>query len=65
MEIFTRLRNNLSGSNNRGSVQVNLTYPLTQRYDLLLQYFNGYGDSLIDYNSHQSRFSLGVQLRFL
>jgi phospholipase A1/A2 len=65
IEIFTRIRNNLSGSQNRGSVQVNLTYPLSQRYDLLLQYFNGYGDSLIDYNSHQSRFSLGVQLRFL
>ena len=65
VEVLARLRNNLKSSNNRGSIQLNMTYPLSQRYDVLLQYFNGYGDSLIDYNNHQSRFSLGVQLRFL
>lgn len=65
IEVFTRLRNNLKSTDNRGSVQFNITYPLSQRYDVLLQYFNGYGDSLIDYNNHQSRMSLGVQLRFL
>ena len=65
IEVFTRLRNNLKSTDNRGSVQFNMTYPLSQRYDVLLQYFNGYGDSLIDYNNHQSRVSLGVQLRFL
>lgn len=65
MEILTRIRNNLRSSQNRGSVEVNLTYPLSHRYDLLIQYFNGYGDSLIDYNRQQSRFSIGVQLRFL
>lgn len=65
VEVFTRLRNNLKRTDNRGSIQLNMTYPLSQRYDVLLQYFNGYGDSLIDYNNHQSRVSLGVQLRFL
>lgn len=59
------VRNNLRTSNNKGSVEVNVTYPLSENYDLLLQYFKGYGDSLIDYNRHQQRIGLGVQLKFL
>ncbi|MBF7074768.1 phospholipase A [Glaciecola sp. MH2013] len=62
---LTRLRNNLSFSKNRGSVELNLTYPINDRYDWLFQYFNGYGDSLIDYNQHQQRVSLGIQLKLL
>lgn len=62
--VLTLLRNNLK-SDNRGSFELNLTYPITDRYDLTLQYFNGYGDSLIDYNRHQQRIGLGIQLKFL
>jgi len=65
VKLLALLRNNLSTSNNRGSVELNLTYPINNRYEWLLQYFNGYGDSLIDYNRHQQRVSLGIQLRFL
>ena len=42
-----------------------MTYPLSDRYEILLQYFNGYGDSLIDYNRSQERIGLGFQLTFL
>jgi phospholipase A1 len=63
--LLSMLRNNLSSSNNRGSIELNLTYPINDRYEWLLQYFNGYGDSLIDYNRHQQRIGLGIQLRFL
>ncbi|MFT2090059.1 phospholipase A [Paraglaciecola sp. 2405UD69-4] len=63
--ISALVRNNLRTSNNKGSIELNLTYPLTTNYDLLFQYFNGYGDSLIDYNRHQQRVGLGVQLKFL
>ena len=62
--LLTLLRNNLRLDNNRGSVELNLSYALSERYNLLLQYFNGYGDSLIDYNRHQQRIGLGVQLAF-
>lgn len=65
LDIFSRVRNNLSLNDNRSGIEINITYPFTQRYDILVQYFNGYGDSLIDYNRHQQRFSLGMQIRFL
>ncbi|MDF2176753.1 phospholipase A [Aliiglaciecola sp. CAU 1673] len=62
--LMTLIRNNLKTSDNKGSIGLHLSYPLSDRYELLLQYFNGYGDSLIDYNRHQQRISLGVQLAF-
>lgn len=65
LNFATRIRNNLSLSDNRGSAEFNITYPINDRYDFLFQYFNGYGDSLIDYNNHQHRISAGVQLKFL
>jgi phospholipase A1 len=64
-KVMALLRNNLNLGNNRGSIQLDLTYPLTDRYELLFQYFNGYGDSLIDYNRSQERVGLGFQLLFL
>ncbi|MCC2617412.1 phospholipase A [Aestuariibacter halophilus] len=64
-QLMTMLRNNLKSSDNKGSIELNLTYPVTERYSVLLQYFNGYGDSLIDYNRHQQRIGIGVQLTFL
>lgn len=63
--VFSRIRNNLSLSDNRSGLEVDLSYQLNDRYDFLIQYFNGYGDSLIDYNRHQQRISLGFKLRFL
>ncbi|QJR82902.1 phospholipase A [Alteromonas pelagimontana] len=64
-QILALLRNNMNFNTNRGSIELNLTYPITDRYELLLQYFNGYGDSLIDYNHSQERIGVGFQLVFL
>ncbi|TYK65728.1 phospholipase A [Colwellia echini] len=63
-ELVGKLRNNLKLDDNKGSIELNISYPITDNYDILLQYFNGYGDSLIDYNRHQSRIGLGMQLKF-
>ncbi|WP_416306336.1 phospholipase A [Neptunicella sp. SCSIO 80796] len=63
-QMLAKLRNNLKTSHNKGSIELNLTYAISDRYDLILQYFNGYGDSLIDYNNYQQRIGLGVQLAF-
>lgn len=64
-KLLALMRNNLNFGHNRGSIQLNLTYPLSDRYEILLQYFNGYGDSLIDYNRSQERIGVGFQLMFL
>lgn len=63
--VLSILRNNLKFSDNKGSLELNLSYPISNRYEVLLQYFTGYGDSLIDYNRYQQRIGLGIQLSFL
>jgi phospholipase A1 len=65
LALSSKIRNNLSFKDNRSGVEINVTYPINDRYDFLVQYFNGYGDSLIDYNRHQQRISAGMQIRFL
>ncbi|APD86885.1 phospholipase [Alteromonas sp. Mex14] len=65
LKVLALLRNNLDFDENRGSIQLDFTYPISDRYEVLLQYFNGYGDSLIDYNRSQERIGIGFQLLFL
>ena len=64
-DLIARIRNNLSFSDNRSGIELNLSYPINERYDFMIQYFNGYGDSLIDYDRHLQRISMGIKLRFL
>ena len=64
-KVLALLRNNLDFDENRGSIQLDFTYPISDRYEVLPQYFNGYGDSLIDYNRSQERIGIGFQLLFL
>lgn len=53
------LRNNLK-SDNRGAITLDYSYPIFESVYLHLQYFNGYGDSLIDYNRAIERVGVGV-----
>jgi len=63
------LRNNLRGSHNLGAVQLDWSIPLSMiwsevgdKFSFYVQYFNGYGESLLDYNQSVNRISAGFML---
>jgi phospholipase A1/A2 len=60
-EASVLIRNNLR-SDNKGAVELGLSFPLWGRLRGYAQYFNGYGESLIDYNYRMERIGLGVLL---
>lgn len=57
-------RNNLESGFSRGAVELGWSFPLFG-YPFLkgyIQYFSGYGESLIDYNHYVNRIGLGLQI---
>ena len=56
------LMNNLRDKHNRTSVEVNWSFPVSDSVKAHIQYYNGYGESLIDYNERTHRIGLGISL---
>jgi phospholipase A1 len=54
------LRNSLMTRDNRGSFEIDWSVPMSRRLKGLVQYYNGYAESLIDYNVRTRRLGLGI-----
>ena len=59
--VDLKLRNNFNG---KGSIEASYSYPAFGRDDLFLyiKLFNGYGESLINYDSHIQKFGIGFSI---
>lgn len=63
--LNTMLRNNLNFKRNKGAIQADLGYDLLHNGVFwYFQYFNGYGESLIDYNKAIQRLSIGFLISY-
>lgn len=56
------LRNNLKLQRNRGAMQLGWSFPLTPKLKGYVQWFYGFGESLVDYKVRQNTLGAGVQL---
>lgn len=59
-EYAVKVRGNPSTGN--GAIKVGMTFPFFAKFRAFVQYFAGYGDSLIDYDHYQQRLGIGVAL---
>ncbi len=57
------IRNNLDVHDNNGAFQLEWSFPLLTSVSGYIQYFNGYGESLLDYNADASRIGVGFILK--
>ena len=57
--VTMMFRNNFD-TPNYGAFELDWSFPMSRRARWLIQYFNGYGESLIDYNARSHRLGIGV-----
>ncbi|WP_028108091.1 phospholipase A [Ferrimonas futtsuensis] len=55
-------RNNLDFDDNRGAVELGWSFPIGNKVRGYVQYFYGYGESLIDYNVRSNRIGIGLEM---
>ncbi|MCH8499216.1 MAG: phospholipase A [Marinobacter sp.] len=65
VNLSMRLRNNLRRTDNKTSVEAGFSFPLGESLKGFVQYYNGYGETMIDYNSRIHRFGIGITLNNL
>jgi len=60
--LSLRFANNLRSDDNKTSVQLGYSFPMGGKVKGFLQFYNGYGESLIDYNHRIQRLGIGIML---
>ena len=55
-------RNNVNFHKNRGALQTSWSFPFYRRVNAYVEYFHGYGASLLEYNQLANRFGIGFVL---
>lgn len=68
--VGAMVRNNFNFGKNRGALQLEWSFPLRywklsllEHLDLYIQYFNGYGESMLDYNHNINRIGAGFIIK--
>lgn len=57
------VRNNFNFDDNHGALQLEWAFPLMERVSGYIQYFHGYGESLLDYNHSIRRIGIGFIIK--
>ncbi|MGV3278714.1 phospholipase A [Rickettsiales bacterium LUAb2] len=65
LEISATLRNDFESNFKRGGNTFGLSYPLFSGFNAYISYFNGYGQSLIEYKHFSNSFGFGIILNNL
>lgn len=60
--LRAKLRNNLRSDHNRHLIDIGVTYPLPQNIVGYVQWVNGYGETLLDYNHKVNRIGIGISV---
>ncbi|TBW58182.1 phospholipase [Marinobacter halodurans] len=60
--LSLKLRNNFRTGDNKTSFQLGYSFPVGETIKGYVQYYNGYGESLIDYNERIQRIGIGIML---
>jgi phospholipase A1 len=62
-QVFSAmLRNNLKSDGNKGAIELGWSFPIHGRFKGYVQYFNGYAETMLDYNDSNQRVGVGLML---
>ncbi|HEY9050049.1 MAG TPA: phospholipase A, partial [Gammaproteobacteria bacterium] len=61
-QVSAMFRNSLDGADSHSYYELGYSYSINRKFRGYIQFINGYGESLIDYNYRNKRLSIGIML---